>query len=361
MLDETVLSSLWLRALGASVGKNASIEQPYILEPDLVSIGDDCVMEFETQLNTSEIKAGLLEFRRVTIGNRVKIGVRSVLLGGTRVADGSEIRPKSALDFYTKTENDDVVEGAPARVIGQTDEKPWRPERNYLLLCFQMIGIILMMFLMAAIAFVGASIGLALQETYGSIALIVYLGAVFSTLSSLLWLGLVALLYRILFPNIQPYVEYSGTWFLWRKWFLDRLFLSPMFSYASQRTLQTSSTFPWYLKLLGADIGHKAWMNHPYIRVGKYPMTVTFASLIEIHMAAHSSAHILHIVLLFRRESSQNRVRCAYGNAQLFQHRESHWLWCIVLADSGWQSRLVWPALCHSLWVDPRRAHNRRG
>lgn len=49
---------------------------------------------------------------------------------------------------------------------------------------------------------------------------------------------------------------------------MDRLFLSPMFRFASERTLQTSSTFPWYLKLLGAKVGAKAWMNHPYIRVG---------------------------------------------------------------------------------------------
>ena len=50
--------------------------------------------------------------------------------------------------------------------------------------------------------------------------------------------------------------------------------------YASERTLQTSSTFPWYLKLLGAKAGEKAWMNHPYIRVG-----VNFVEIgSEVHM-----------------------------------------------------------------------------
>lgn len=58
IFDETPLSSLWLKLLGASIGKRTSLEQPYILEPDLVTIGSDCVLEFETQLSTSEIKGG---------------------------------------------------------------------------------------------------------------------------------------------------------------------------------------------------------------------------------------------------------------------------------------------------------------
>ena len=58
IFDETPLSSLWLRFLGASIGQNTLLEQPYVLEPDLVTIGSGCVLEFETQLSTSEIKEG---------------------------------------------------------------------------------------------------------------------------------------------------------------------------------------------------------------------------------------------------------------------------------------------------------------
>ena len=97
---------------------------------------------------------------------------------------------------------------------------------------------------------------------------LVYLGAIFSTLASVMFLLLVAVIYRVLFIGLKPMTSYSSNWFHFRKWFMDRMFLSPMFSYASERTLQTSSTFPWYLKLLGAKIGQKAWMNHPYIRTG---------------------------------------------------------------------------------------------
>ena len=68
-----------LRLLGASIGENVSVEQPFLLEPDLCEIGSNSVVEFETQFATSEIKNGFLELRRVTIEDNVKIGVRSII------------------------------------------------------------------------------------------------------------------------------------------------------------------------------------------------------------------------------------------------------------------------------------------
>jgi len=126
--------------------------------------------------------------------------------------------------------------------------------------------------------------GIVMREKYGPIALIAFLGALFPTMSAIIFLLLVAALYRAMFPNLQRDKVYFGSFFLWKKWLMDRLFLSPMFRYASERTLQTSSTFPWYLKLLGAKVGAKAWMNHPYIRVG-----VNFLDIgSDIHMGMHS-------------------------------------------------------------------------
>eukprot|EP00957_Ditylum_brightwellii_P210464 15364998-Ditylum_brightwellii.AAC.1 len=177
VFDETPMSSFWLRALGASVGKNTSLEQPYILEPDLVNIGNDCVLEFETQLNTSEIKKGILEFRQVIIGDRVKIGVRSVLLGGTKVGEGCEILAKSALDLNTSFGENMMIQGAPAKVAGNTNGEVWQVKTGCSLACLQIIGMVIFLAILALITFVGATIGLSLQHRFGSVAMVVYLGA----------------------------------------------------------------------------------------------------------------------------------------------------------------------------------------
>lgn len=192
----------------------------------------------------------------------MKLGVRSVLLGGSAVANNCEVLPKSALDFYTTTSINQIIGGSPATVIGEhSGNGVWRRPRGKIFLCLQLIGILGILILMAVIAYVGVTIGILFQQRFGAIGLIAYLGAIFSTLASVMFLLIVALVYRILLPNLKPMKVYSSKWFLLRKWFMDRLFLSPMFRYASERTLQTSSTFPWYLRLLGAKLGSKAWMN----------------------------------------------------------------------------------------------------
>ena len=76
-----------------------------------------------------------------------------------------------------------------------------------------------------------------MSDKYGPIALIAFLGALFPTVSAMLFLLIVAALYRAMFTNLQSDVVYSSSFFLWRKWLMDRLFLSPMFRYASERTV----------------------------------------------------------------------------------------------------------------------------
>lgn len=185
----------------------------------------------------------------------MKLGVRSVLLGGSNVPNGCEVQPKANITADTKSSPYKVISGSPAHVVGDVAEgKVWRKRQGFAYTLVQFVGVLVILFVMALVAFAGASIGLYLQAKHGSYALVAYLGAVFSTLSSVLFLALVAIIHYfiIILPGLKPEKKYSGQLFFLRKWFMDRIFLSPMFRYASQRTLQTSSTFPWYLKLLGS-------------------------------------------------------------------------------------------------------------
>jgi len=159
VFDETPLSSVWLRLLGAKVGSGTSVEQAFILEPDLVTIGNECLLEFETQLSTSEIKGGVIEFRRVTIGDNVKLGVRSVLLGGTHVESGCEVMPKAALDSTTEVVANKIIGGSPAKIVGDTSGKAWRLKTSKTFVCCQVVGVLFILLLMALVAFVGVSIG----------------------------------------------------------------------------------------------------------------------------------------------------------------------------------------------------------
>lgn len=179
----------------------------------LVTIGSGSLIEFESQISTSEIKggkdlyiksptftvnpnlififnsspsnvccaSGFVEFRPVVIGDNVKLGVRSVLLGGSIVASGCEVLPKSALDFYTQTTRNQIIGGSPATVVGSHTASAWRPKRGAGFLCLQLLAILGILMVMALIAYVGVAIGLLFQSKFGALGLVAYLGAIFST------------------------------------------------------------------------------------------------------------------------------------------------------------------------------------
>ena len=269
IFDETSIFRFWLLALGANIGKNISVESPILLEPDLVHIGDDCVVEFEVQFATSEINCGILELRPTRIGSNVKLGTRAIVLGGANIHDGTEVMPKSTIDFYSSTTStNQVIVGSPGKSNGHTSGQIWQPARGPIYLLCQIIGCAFLLFLMASVAFAGTSIGMVILNKYGQLGLVIFLGSAFNIIVSSIWLLVVAFLHWLLIPHLEPGKVYKGNWFALRKWFMDRMFLSPLFSYTSERMLQTSSTFPWYMKLLGAKIGKKAWLNHPHLRVG---------------------------------------------------------------------------------------------
>ena len=280
IFDETPLSGFFFRCLGARVGRNVSVEQPFLFEPDLVEIGNNCVLEFETIFATSEIRNGNLELRKVSIGDNVKVGVRAVFLGGSSVHSNCEVSAKTTVDYFTSsTEEGQLLFGSPAasqplyanslRVGSVNNQCWWRPARSWMFVLSQVIAALIMIEIMTVTVYIGAAlIGRDVNDRFGNIGLVVYLGSAFQIMSCIVWLFFVAFFKWLLIPRLEENKKYSSSWFALRKWFLDRMFLSPLFSYASRRVLQTSSTYPWYMKLLGSKIGERAWINHPYIRVG---------------------------------------------------------------------------------------------
>lgn len=97
-LTGTPLAPLYLRLMGAKVGKNVTLESLEIDVPDLIEIGDDVVLENSAWLHCAEVAHGLLHLRRIQVGRGSALGVRSGLAGGAIMEEGSSLRDLSCLN-----------------------------------------------------------------------------------------------------------------------------------------------------------------------------------------------------------------------------------------------------------------------
>jgi len=274
ILDDTPLLVLWYRLLGAKIGRGVSMESTEILEPDLVTIGDGCRLEYNCRLVTAEVVHGCLRFRPVVIEDKVSLGVRAVVIGGAHAATGSRVEAKAQL-FAQRTAPYSKLEGCPAVRTGPARRvDALFPRRGWFLLPLQILGMTIIIATME-LAFLGAA-AIAVVLWQRSVVVAVSFTAVFtSIICSAAWLTQIVILKWLLLGKLRPASQpRRGTFFLARKWLLDRMLLSPAHHYAAMLVLQTSSTGPLYFRLLGANIGKRAWINQFHFRVGLDTVTI---------------------------------------------------------------------------------------
>ncbi|MBI1973334.1 acyltransferase [Candidatus Micrarchaeota archaeon] len=107
-----------LRKLGARIGKNVGFSESADIDfffPDLIEVGDNTVIGFQTLILTHEFLVG--EFRKapVKIGKNVLVGARCIILPGVEIGDGATV---SAMSLVNKdVPAGETWGGIPARKI----------------------------------------------------------------------------------------------------------------------------------------------------------------------------------------------------------------------------------------------------
>ena len=91
-LTGTPLASMYLRLLGARVGKNVMLESLEFDCADLIEIGDDCVFENSSWIRPAVVAHGMLHIRRIKIASGCNVGVRSGIAGGAVMEEGASLQ-----------------------------------------------------------------------------------------------------------------------------------------------------------------------------------------------------------------------------------------------------------------------------
>ncbi len=111
----TPLYPLYLRALGARIGRDVAIFTKVPVCTDLLDIGDGTVIRKDVVLSGYRAHDGLIQTGRVTLGRGVVVGEASVIDIETWMGDGAQLGHRSSLHTGQAVPAGESWHGAPAR------------------------------------------------------------------------------------------------------------------------------------------------------------------------------------------------------------------------------------------------------
>jgi non-ribosomal peptide synthetase-like protein len=253
LLAGTPLMNLYLRLMGANVGKNCTIDTPILYAFDAIQIGDNTSIGAETHVLGYRMENGMLHIGTVDIGRNCFIGMHSNVGLNTRMDDGARLDDLSQLSDHDVIPANEGRRGSPAEraEIEVPSQRPYRTWTRALYATGHFFGLYavgIFLFLTAipgialtVLAFQKGNIGLG----FASLLLSVPLNIMVFCLS-------IVALKAFLVGRVEPGTYPVESALYIRNWLFDivltvsRDWVLPLYA-----TLY----FPTWLRLLGAKIG----------------------------------------------------------------------------------------------------------
>lgn len=221
----TPLASLFLRLLGVRVGRNVVIESLEMDCPDVIAIGDDCVLEERSWVRASQVAHGYLSIRPISIGRGCIVGVRSGVAGGAVLGEGAVLSDLSCAGEGTVIPPGEEWAGSPARRCERSTVPAYDPtqqpsgrERFW----FGALQVLLVLFMpfIDMIPFLSAALLLyQLSDDWYAYLL----SPVYAVLLILAVCAQIFLVKWAVVGRMKPGVYRTPSGFFLRKWFVDKL------------------------------------------------------------------------------------------------------------------------------------------
>ncbi|KAF1011782.1 MAG: Dimodular nonribosomal peptide synthase [Pseudomonas fluorescens] len=121
LLSGSSLYGVWLRALGAKVGREVNIGSLSVRTPDLLHIGHEVSIGNGVSLENARVERGHLHLGRVHLDDNACVGSYAILEGNTAVGVSGHLQGQSALSDGRSVPDERVWSGSPAVDIGAFD------------------------------------------------------------------------------------------------------------------------------------------------------------------------------------------------------------------------------------------------
>ena len=145
LLNGSPLTTFYLRAMGAKVGRNVTIMTKRLpVCTDLLTIGEGTVVRKDVIASGYRAHGGVIQFGAVTLGRDVVVGEGSILDINTVMGDGSQLGHRSSLYAGQAVPADERWHGTPGRRTDvdfrTVDATPYRPWRRGWFACTQFLS-----------------------------------------------------------------------------------------------------------------------------------------------------------------------------------------------------------------------------
>lgn len=249
----TPLMNIFLRLLGAKVGRDTYINTPAVSVFDTLNIGDNVSVCTDTHMRGYSISDGFLHIGSIELEDNVFVGTRCNLSHNSKMEKNSSIEDLTLVPEGTTIPEDENWEGSPAAKIGlnePSDRRKLWGIRNGLLFLISVFVIPLITMIayfpgMMLITHVSYSI-----NDYKFLWLTIGVGVSFVLLLTLI----ISVLKWIMLGNIKEGKYPVDSSFYYKKWFFDQLM---KLSLQVIGTLYTTLYLRKWFKLLGVKMGKR--------------------------------------------------------------------------------------------------------
>ncbi len=127
LLSGSSLNAMYLRALGATIGRDALIGALSVRAPDLLFIGNGVSIGSSVNLENARVERGELILGAINIGNEAVVDSYAVMEGDTALGEYAHLGGLSSLPAGRHVPDKQHWEGAPAHFAAEADLAARRP------------------------------------------------------------------------------------------------------------------------------------------------------------------------------------------------------------------------------------------
>jgi non-ribosomal peptide synthetase-like protein len=268
-LHATLYVMTWYRALGMKIGNMVELSTAITATPDLVDLADGSTIADEASLGSPHIERGWMNVAKIKIGRRAFVGNSGVVPTGTEMGNGSLV---GVLSIAPNKEDAKLPGatwfGSPAILFPKretssafTEANTYSPPRwlKIARATFELLRITLPPTGFILVTACMLQFSLAIWDSYGIVLALTSLPILFGVTSVALLLA-VAIIKWLVVGRYKPFVKPLWSNFVWRLELVNALyeFLSAPLILQS---LQGTPFLAWYLRLLGARIGDRCYID----------------------------------------------------------------------------------------------------